>query len=249
MKFFFLVCHEPLDNDEKLFIIRWAENTPRARGDKINWKDLIPMMNHQFGKLRSESVVKNFWNLRKRSQENKSKTENENSRKRKRCSKSKEKDEQQHKKICPEFITFEYKNEKYIKSSSPNGGLNASPMKKLFKNEKKNPSSPLNQNPIEILSENEENIPTPPLKAIPMEILSENEENIPTSPLNSNSIEILSENEENVPSSPLNANPVEILFENEEHTPSSAMEILCLVADAMYKRDFSRSELNYNVCR
>ncbi|PKY28790.1 hypothetical protein RhiirB3_481993 [Rhizophagus irregularis] len=149
------LCLEPLDIDEKLFIIQWVESEPR--GNAIPWKSLIPLMESEFKKLRSESMVKNFWNLRKRIQDStKSKIEDEDSRKRKRSPKSTAKDEQQQKKVCRELnITFKY-------------------------------------------------------------------ENIPSHPLNSGSIETLFENDENTP-------------------PSNAMEILCRVADVMYKRDFPQT--------
>ncbi|RGB28517.1 hypothetical protein C1646_673178 [Rhizophagus diaphanus] len=131
-----------------------VESEPR--GNAIPWKSLIPLES-EFKKLRSESMVKNFWNLRKRIQEStKSKIEDEDSRKRKRSPKSTAKDEQQQKKVCRELnITFKY---------------------------------------------------------------------------------------ENIPSHPLNASSIETLFENDENKPpSNAMEILCRVADAMYKRDFPQS--------
>ncbi|GBB98184.1 hypothetical protein RclHR1_03160004 [Rhizophagus clarus] len=286
------LCLDALDDEEKLFIIQWVESTPR--GDIINWKKLIPMMNDKFGKLRSESMVKNFWNLRKRSQEsNKSKTENENSRKRKRSSKLKTKDEQQQKKVCRELnITFEYENifppplnansleilvENEENIHSP---LNAGTMETTFKKENYIRSSSLNVSPpMEIIFENEENIHSPPLNVNMMETTIKKDNCVRSPLLNASTMEIIFESDEKIRLSPLKTNPMEssfkkesyihlpplnvslmeitfkrgnyihlpssnsismkTLFENEENkSPSNAMEILCQVADTMYKRDF-----------
>ncbi|PKK75960.1 hypothetical protein RhiirC2_735439 [Rhizophagus irregularis] len=85
-------------------------------------------MEKKFEKLRSENMVKNFWNLRKRTQastESKSETDN----------------------------TFEYENEKYIKSSPPNGDSNARPMDTSPKSEENIiHSPPLNARQMETSS-------------------------------------------------------------------------------------------------
>ncbi|GBC02820.1 hypothetical protein RclHR1_04840003 [Rhizophagus clarus] len=105
------LCLNPLDDEEKSFIIQWVEST--QRGDRINWKKLIPLMKTKFHKLRSENMVKNYWNLRKRSII-KSKVESGNPRKRsKRNPKSKAKDEQQPQ-IKVEFKNRHYQTERTI---------------------------------------------------------------------------------------------------------------------------------------
>ncbi|PKC58068.1 hypothetical protein RhiirA1_428042, partial [Rhizophagus irregularis] len=101
-------------------------------------------MEKKFEKLRSENMVKNFWNLRKRTQEStKSKAENESSRKRKRSPKLKAKNEKQQKKVCHELTTFEF--------SPPNGDSNTRPMDTLPKSEENIIHLPLlNARPLEI---------------------------------------------------------------------------------------------------
>jgi len=126
-KFFFLVDLRPLDDNEKSFIIQWVERNP-PREHKINWKSLIPVMNKEFGKLRSEDAVKNYWNLtlRKRSKES---------------LKLKAGNEQQQKEVDYEpNITFEYENEKDFRSPPP-----------LFENEENILPPSSNASPIEIL--------------------------------------------------------------------------------------------------
>ncbi|RIA81951.1 hypothetical protein C1645_809838 [Glomus cerebriforme] len=61
---------KPLGEDEKSFIIQWVENN-RVPNSKIRWKPLISEIEKKFGKLRSENMVKNFWNLRNRKSGNK----------------------------------------------------------------------------------------------------------------------------------------------------------------------------------
>jgi hypothetical protein len=62
---FLLVCRKFLDDDEKSFIIQWVENNQEPNGT-IHWKDLINEIEHNFGKLRSENAIKNFWNQRRK---------------------------------------------------------------------------------------------------------------------------------------------------------------------------------------
>ncbi|CAG8549001.1 5243_t:CDS:1 [Funneliformis caledonium] len=54
------LCKIPLSDDEKEFIINWAEENQRQNG-VIPLTKLIPIMKEQFGKLRSENQIKNFW--------------------------------------------------------------------------------------------------------------------------------------------------------------------------------------------
>ncbi|RIA81064.1 hypothetical protein C1645_837569 [Glomus cerebriforme] len=63
--------HKPLNEDEKSFIIQWVENNKTPDDPKIHWKILISEIEKKFGKLRSENMVKNFWNLRNRKSGNK----------------------------------------------------------------------------------------------------------------------------------------------------------------------------------
>ncbi|RIA82003.1 hypothetical protein C1645_809818 [Glomus cerebriforme] len=60
------LCNSPLDEDEKLFIVQWVENNKTPYGI-IHWRDLINEVKNNFGKLRSENTLKNFWHLRRRS--------------------------------------------------------------------------------------------------------------------------------------------------------------------------------------
>ncbi|GBC03195.1 hypothetical protein RclHR1_05000008 [Rhizophagus clarus] len=198
------ICHDPLGDDEKAFIVQWVEST--QRGDMINWRKLIPLMKIEFGKLRTENMVKNFWNLRKRCN-NKSKAENGNSRKRsKRSPKSKAKDERRQHEYNIAF-------EKDIKSLLTNGENNlSSPLN--TNEENKNIHSPLsNASSMEIISENEKNAYLPPLNTIPMETSFKKGTNIHLPPLNTSPVGTLP---------PLNANPIK---EN-----ASRLDILCLIA-------------------
>ncbi|GBC03196.1 hypothetical protein RclHR1_05000009 [Rhizophagus clarus] len=220
------LCHGPLDDEEKFFIIQWVEST--QRGDKINWKKLIPLMKTEFGKLRSENMVKNYWNSRKR-----------------RIIKSKAKDQQQ-----PQI-----KVEKCIKSSLPNGEndhpppSNVIPMETSFEKGKSiyspplnlmrtlfplntsltrtlpplNASSmrvlpPLNENPMRTL---------PPLNASSMETSFKKENILP--PLNTSSMRVLPPLNENPMRTlpPLNASSMEASFKKENILPplnTSSME-------------------------
>ncbi|RIA88333.1 kinase-like domain-containing protein [Glomus cerebriforme] len=54
------LCHKPLNEYEKSFIIQWVENN-KADYPLIPWKILISAMKDEFGNLRSENMVKNFW--------------------------------------------------------------------------------------------------------------------------------------------------------------------------------------------
>ncbi|RIA88003.1 hypothetical protein C1645_776021 [Glomus cerebriforme] len=53
------LCHEPLDEKEKDFIIQ--EINKLKPDEKISWKKIIKKMEDEFNKLRSENKVKNFW--------------------------------------------------------------------------------------------------------------------------------------------------------------------------------------------
>ncbi|RIA88340.1 hypothetical protein C1645_877469 [Glomus cerebriforme] len=59
------LCRKSLDEDEKSFIIQWVEKNRQPNGT-IHWKDLINEIEQISGKLRSENVIKNFWNQRRR---------------------------------------------------------------------------------------------------------------------------------------------------------------------------------------
>ncbi|CAI2164873.1 6180_t:CDS:1 [Funneliformis geosporum] len=59
------LCKVPLSNDEKDFIVKWAEENQRQDG-VISLTKLIPVIKKQFGNLRSENQIKNFWYPRKR---------------------------------------------------------------------------------------------------------------------------------------------------------------------------------------
>ncbi|RIA79861.1 hypothetical protein C1645_882475 [Glomus cerebriforme] len=61
------LCHDPLDEAEKSFIIQWVEANKTTSTSTIHWKDLISVMKDQFGKLRSENKIKNFWYPKQRS--------------------------------------------------------------------------------------------------------------------------------------------------------------------------------------
>ncbi|GBB98181.1 hypothetical protein RclHR1_03160001 [Rhizophagus clarus] len=88
------LCTAPLEENEKSFIVQWVENNRTSDGI-IHWKDLITEVKKNFGKLRSENTLKNFWHLRNRSILKQKKEVNyENN------------------------ITFEYENVKYINSSN-----------------------------------------------------------------------------------------------------------------------------------
>ncbi|CAB4383685.1 unnamed protein product [Rhizophagus irregularis] len=213
------LCLEPLDDDEKSFIIQWVESKPQ--GDTIPWKELIPLMKTEFEKLRSENMVKNFWNLRKRTQEStKSKAENENSRKRKRSPKLKAKNEKQQKKVCHELTTFEF--------SPPNGDSNTRPMDTLPKSEENIIHLPLlNARPLEISFKSKERTNSPPLNARQMETSFKSEERIYLPSLNARPMEISFKSEPlnartmetSFKSEPLNAKPIEISIKSE---PSNA---------------------------
>ncbi|GBB83967.1 hypothetical protein RclHR1_10600004 [Rhizophagus clarus] len=58
------LCHEPLDKTEETFIIQWIKNNQTLYG-KIYWKELVSAMKEQFGKLRSENKLKNYWYSKK----------------------------------------------------------------------------------------------------------------------------------------------------------------------------------------
>ncbi|CAB4485643.1 hypothetical protein RhiirA1_444138 [Rhizophagus irregularis] len=61
------LCHEPLDEAEKSFIVQWVKVNQTTPTATIHWKDLISAMKDRFGKLRSENKIKNFWYLKQRS--------------------------------------------------------------------------------------------------------------------------------------------------------------------------------------
>ncbi|PKY57013.1 hypothetical protein RhiirA4_508847 [Rhizophagus irregularis] len=240
------VCIVPLSKDEKSFIVQWVE-----RGDTIPWKELIPLMETKFKKLRSENIVKNFWYLRKSTPEStKSKAENKYSRKR--SPKLKAKIEKQQKKVCHGLTTFE--------SSPPNGDSNAKPMDTLpkseeniihlpllnarpmeisFKSKERTNSPRLNARQMETSFKSKERIHLPLLNASPMEISFQSKGRIHLPPLNASPMEISFQSKGRIRLPPLNARPMEISFENEENTPpSNRMEILCWATAEAYKRDY-----------
>jgi hypothetical protein len=57
--FYLLVCHEDLNRDEKDFIREQVKKYPSP--SIINWKYIIRNLKKEFGTLRSENKVKNFW--------------------------------------------------------------------------------------------------------------------------------------------------------------------------------------------
>ncbi|CAB4431247.1 unnamed protein product [Rhizophagus irregularis] len=240
------LCIVPLSKDEKSFIVQWVE-----RGDTIPWKELIPLMETKFKKLRSENIVKNFWYLRKSTPEStKSKAENKYSRKR--SPKLKAKIEKQQKKVCHGLTTFE--------SSPPNGDSNAKPMDTLpkseeniihlpllnarpmeisFKSKERTNSPRLNARQMETSFKSKERIHLPLLNASPMEISFQSKGRIHLPPLNASPMEISFQSKGRIRLPPLNARPMEISFENEENTPpSNRMEILCWATAEAYKRDY-----------
>ncbi|CAB4408100.1 unnamed protein product [Rhizophagus irregularis] len=176
------LCFVPLSKDEKSFIIQWAES---KRGDIIPWKELIPLMEKKFEKLRSENMVKNCWYLS-----------------RKRSPKLKAKNEKQQKKVCHELTTFEF--------SPPNGDSNARPMDTLPKSEESIIHLPLlNARPLEISFKSKERTNSPPLNARQMETSFKSEERIHLPSLNARPMEISFKSE------PLNARTMETSFKSE----------------------------------
>ncbi|RIA82350.1 hypothetical protein C1645_809647 [Glomus cerebriforme] len=53
------LCHEPLSQDDKDFIIEQAQKYPLI----IHWKFIISGLEKKSGRLRSENLIKNFWYL------------------------------------------------------------------------------------------------------------------------------------------------------------------------------------------
>ncbi|CAB5392143.1 unnamed protein product [Rhizophagus irregularis] len=184
------LCFEPLSEDEKSFIVQWAESKPQ--GDTIRWKELIPLMKTKFKKLRSENKVKNFWSIRKRIQEiSKSKSETENSRKRKGSPNGDSN---------AILMDTSPKSEENIIHLPP---LNARPLETSFISEEKIHLPPLNARPMETSFKSEVRIHLPPLNARPsMETSFKSEERIHLPPLNARPMEISFKNEVNTP--PLN---------------------------------------------
>ncbi|CAG8684562.1 672_t:CDS:2 [Rhizophagus irregularis] len=184
------LCFEPLSEDEKSFIVQWAESKPQ--GDTIRWKELIPLMKTKFKKLRSENKVKNFWSIRKRIQEiSKAKSETENSRKRKGSPNGDSN---------AILMDTSPKSEENIIHLPP---LNARPLETSFISEEKIHLPPLNARPMETSFKSEVRIHLPPLNARPsMETSFKSEERIHLPPLNARPMEISFKNEVNTP--PLN---------------------------------------------
>ncbi|GBC02829.1 hypothetical protein RclHR1_04840012 [Rhizophagus clarus] len=61
------ICHEELNDDERSYITKWVkEHKSENSSDKICWTKLISEMHDEFGKLRSENKVKNFYYLKER---------------------------------------------------------------------------------------------------------------------------------------------------------------------------------------
>ncbi|RIA97002.1 hypothetical protein C1645_814662 [Glomus cerebriforme] len=56
---------KPLSKEEKLFIIKWVKDHQTLSG-KIHWTILVFEMERRFSKLRSDNILKNFWNAEKR---------------------------------------------------------------------------------------------------------------------------------------------------------------------------------------
>ncbi|PKC59483.1 hypothetical protein RhiirA1_540454 [Rhizophagus irregularis] len=184
------LCFEPLSEDEKSFIVQWAESKPQ--GDTIRWKELIPLMKTKFKKLRSENKVKNLRSIRKRIQEiSKSKSETENSRKRKGSPNGDSN---------AILMDTSPKSEENIIHLPP---LNARPLETSFISEEKIHLPPLNARPMETSFKSEVRIHLPPLNARPsMETSFKSEERIHLPPLNARPMEISFKNEVNTP--PLN---------------------------------------------
>lgn len=65
-----VIVHDPLNESEKSFIIKWVENNQLSSNGKIRWKVLIKEIKYVFGKLRSENQVKNYWYSKKRKSTN-----------------------------------------------------------------------------------------------------------------------------------------------------------------------------------
>jgi len=68
IKFFLsllIVCHYDLDDEEKQFIDNWISRN-RIGGGVIEWKNLRQDLRNQFGFLRSENMVKNYWYSKQR---------------------------------------------------------------------------------------------------------------------------------------------------------------------------------------
>ncbi|CAB4383713.1 unnamed protein product [Rhizophagus irregularis] len=57
------LCHDPLGDDERMYIIQEIRLNP----NNVSWKKLTLKMNGQFSKLRSENKIKNFWTSTKKS--------------------------------------------------------------------------------------------------------------------------------------------------------------------------------------
>ncbi|RIA90142.1 hypothetical protein C1645_823705 [Glomus cerebriforme] len=60
------LCLDPLTDDEKDFIIKQVQNNRKPNGI-INWKLVVHNLKNEFGLLRSENKVRNFWNSRQKS--------------------------------------------------------------------------------------------------------------------------------------------------------------------------------------
>src|SRR4051812_39400180 len=60
-----LVCHDPFEEEEAIFIIQWIEKNQSPNGS-ICWKELIHEVECRFNRLRSKNKFKNFWYSRKR---------------------------------------------------------------------------------------------------------------------------------------------------------------------------------------
>ena len=63
---YLLVCHDPFEEEEIKFILKWIETRQITRNGTISWKDLIHEVEIRFGKLHSENKFKNYWYSRKR---------------------------------------------------------------------------------------------------------------------------------------------------------------------------------------
>ncbi|PKC72886.1 hypothetical protein RhiirA1_530856 [Rhizophagus irregularis] len=66
------LCLEPLTDDEKNLVIIEA-NKNRMKDGKISWKHVVASLKKNYGLLRSENKVRNFWNSKKKSDERRAK--------------------------------------------------------------------------------------------------------------------------------------------------------------------------------
>jgi hypothetical protein len=64
---YYIVCHEPLGEREKRFIIQWISASKMIQNnDRISWVRLRQDLRIKFNKKWSENTLKNFWYSRQR---------------------------------------------------------------------------------------------------------------------------------------------------------------------------------------